>query len=390
MIKRVLGERLRGAASKFKVVSVTGPRQSGKTTLVRSVFPSLGYVSLEDLDTREFALKDPRGFLETYSGGKLIIDEIQRAPALFSYIQTIVDQKKTAGQFILTGSQNILLQENVSQTLAGRVAIVKLLPLSLEELKNTPYKLKTIENYIFTGFYPGIYDRKINPSEWYGNYIQTYIERDVRLVKNIGNLNTFQKFVKLCAGRNGRILNLSSLGNECGITHNTAKTWLSILEASYVVFLLGPYYRNFNKRIVKMPKMYFYDTGLVCALLGIQNKEQVATHYMKGNLFETLVLSEIIKNRLNRGREANCYYWRDKTGHEIDCILEMPGKILAFEMKSGRTFTDEFLDGLKYWNKLSGGDWKNSYLIYGGEQDQKRNPVKLVSWKNVSSILRKS
>ena len=340
---------------------------------------------MEDLDTRDFALHDPRGFLSTYDEG-VILDEAQRVPSLFSYIQTAVDKKGLAGQYILTGSQNILLLENVSQTLAGRVAILKLLPLSLEELKHTPYELKNLEQYIFTGFYPRIYDKKIEPTDWYHNYIQTYVERDVRLIKNIGDLNSFQKFVKMCAGRVGQILNLSSLGNECGITHNTAKSWLSILESSYIIFLLRPYYKNFNKRLIKMPKLYFYDTGLVCSLLGIQNASQLTTHYLKGSLFESLVLSEIIKERFNRGLEANCYYWRDKTGNEIDCIIEIADTLIQIEVKSGKTITDNFFNGLRYWKKLLGNKNTNSYLIYGGEETQKRTPAKILSWKDVPSV----
>ncbi len=321
MITRVISDKLKSLYRKFPVVSVVGPRQSGKTTLVKNVFPRLKYVSLEELDNREFALRDPRGFLSTYDNGA-IIDEAQRVPDLFSYIQTEVDKKDSPGQFILTGSQNILLHENVSQTLAGRVAILRLLPFSLEELKNTPYGSWQSDRYIYTGFYPRIYDKKINPADWYPNYIQTYVEKDVRLMKNISDLNTFQKFIKLCAGRTGQILNLSSLGNECGITHNTAKSWLSILEAGYIIFLLKPYHKNFNKRLIKMPKLYFYDTGLACFLLGIQNTSQLATHYLRGSLFESFVLSELIKERFNKGIEPNCYYWRDKTGNEIDCVIE--------------------------------------------------------------------
>lgn len=385
MIKRILSQKIKKLVSEFPVVSVVGPRQSGKTTLVKNVFPQFKYVSLEDLDTRGFALQDPRGFLSTYNKG-VIIDEAQRVPELFSYIQTVVDKKGSPGQFILTGSQNILLHEKVSQTLAGRVAIVKLLPFSLEELKGTVYELKNPEEYIYKGFYPRIYDKKIAPDDWYPNYIQTYIERDVRLIKNIGDLNTFQRFVKMCAGRIGQVLNLSSLGNDCGISHNTAKAWISILESSYIVFLVRPYYKNFNKRLVKMPKLYFYDTGLACSLLGIQKKEQVSTHYMKGGLFESFILSEIVKGKFSRGLEPNCYYWKDKSGNEIDCIMEIADTSLQIEIKSGKTIADDFFDGLRYWNKLANEKNRNPYLIYGGEEDQRRSLAYIVSWKNIPSI----
>lgn len=385
MLKRILSKKLKSLALKFPVVSVIGPRQSGKTTLVTGVFPDKKYVNLEDLDTREFALNDPRGFLAIYSKGA-IIDEAQRAPALFSYIQTTVDRSNKAGQFILTGSQNILLQENISQTLAGRAAILKLLPFSLEELEDTKYELASVEEYIFTGSYPRIYDKKINPRDWYPNYIQTYVERDVRLIKNILDLNAFQKFIKLCAGRIGQVLNLLSLGNDCGITHNTAKVWISILESTYIVFLLRPYHNNFNKRLIKMPKLYFYDTGLACSLLGIQNKQQLSTHYSGGSLFESFVLSEIIKHRFNRGLEPRCYYWRDRTGNEVDCIIEKNKSLLSIEVKFSKTIMDDLFNGLKYWSKVS----KSSslpYLIYGGKGRQKRSFGEVISWKNIGSIL---
>lgn len=386
MIKRIISEKLKKLALKFPVVSVIGPRQSGKTTLVKSVFPKSNYISLEDPDTREFASKDPRGFLATYNKS-VIIDEAQRVPELFSYIQTIVDKKKTAGQFILTGSQNILLHHHISQTLAGRVAILKLLPFSLQELEKSVYKLKQSEEYIIKGFYPRIYDKKIAPADWYPNYIQTYVERDLRLIKNISDLMTFQKFLKMCAGRIGQILNLSSLGNDCGITHNTAKDWISILESSYIIFLLKPYHKNFNKRLMKMPKLYFYDTGLACSLLGIQNKAQLNTHYLKGSLFESFILSEMFKNAFNKGIEPNYYYWRDKVGHEIDCIAEKADKTLQIEIKSGKTIADDYFAGLKYWAKLTKKGGKDSYLIYNGDENQKRTFANVVSWKNIASIL---
>lgn len=387
MVKRALAKKLKGLALKFPVVSIVGPRQSGKTTLVKSVFPDKEYVNLENLDTREFALNDPRGFLATYNKGA-IIDEAQRAPALFSYIQAAVDRSNKAGRFILTGSQNILLQENISQTLAGRVAILKLLPFSLEELKNTRYEPDSAEEYIFTGAYPRIYDKKIDPHDWYPNYIQTYIERDVRLIKNIPDLNTFQKFIKLCAGRIGQVLNLLSLGNDCGITHNTAKSWISVLESTYIVFLLRPYHKNFNKRLIKMPKLYFYDTGLACSLLGIENKKQLSTHYSGGSLFESFALSEIIKHRFNRGLEPRCYYLRDRTGNEVDCIMEKDKSLLSIEVKFSKTIADDFFNGLKYWSKVAGKTNSRPYLIYNGKEHQKRSFGEVISWKNISSLIK--
>src|SRR5690554_1085048 len=386
MIKRQMSDKIKYLAAKFPVVAVIGPRQSGKTTLVKNMFPEKNYVSLEDPDTREFALVDPRGFLAAYPEGA-VLDEVQRAPHLFSYLQTIVDEKGQAGFFVLTGSHNFLLYENLSQTLAGRVAILKLLPFSLVELRMVNYPMESYERYLFKGFYPRIYDKDIEPVDWYPSYIQTYIERDVRLIKNISDLNAFQRFLRLCAGRTGQILNLSSLGNDCGITHNTAKSWLSILEASYIVFLLQPHYANFNKRLVKSAKLYFYDPGLVCSLLGIENEQQLFTHYLKGGLFESFVISELIKHRLNQGLEPNCYYWRDSRGNEIDCLLETGGLLTPVEIKAGKTITPDYFTALQYWRKLAGEKARKSFVVYGGDGGQKRTQGNVVSWKDTTTII---
>jgi predicted AAA+ superfamily ATPase len=348
-------------------------------------FPNKAYVSLEEPDVREYAIGDPRGFLSDYPKGA-ILDEIQKAPQLFSYLQTIVDSKNKAGMFILIGSQHFLLQENISQTLAGRTAILKLLPFSLEELNRTSFNYDNYKKYIFRGFYPRIYDKRLNPRDWYLNYIQTYVERDLRLIKNISDLGIFQTFLKMCAARIGQLLNLSALANDCGITHNTAKSWISILELSFIIFLLRPHYKNFNKRLVKMPKLYFYDPGLACSLLGIENDKQLISHFMKGNLFETMMLSELMKYRCNRGLEPSYYFWRDKTGHEIDCIMEKQSKLIPIEIKSGKTASKEYFKDLNYWNKLSGSKPANSYVIYGGQDSQKRSAGLLLSWKDVNKI----
>ena len=284
MIERTLTSKMIALARKFQVITLTGPRQSGKTTLVRAAFPALPYTSLEEPDIRQFALTDPRGFLSNYPNGA-ILDEIQNVPELFSYIQGIVDNNSEI-QFILTGSSNFLLMEKISQTLAGRTAVLHLLPFSLKELEPSTWHY---ENLIFKGQYPRIYDRTLAPTDFYPSYIQTYVERDVRLVTNIGNTNSFIQFTRLCAGRIGQLLNYSSLANDAGISPNTAKAWLSILESSYILYRLQPYHRNFNKRLVKSPKLYFYDTGLACSLLGIRDEDQVSLHYLKGSLFENLI-----------------------------------------------------------------------------------------------------
>lgn len=387
MIKRSLSAKLKYLSKKFPVISITGPRQSGKTTLVKDIFSGYSYYSLEDPDTREYAQTDPRAFLTKPNKG-MIIDEIQRVPKLLSYIQTISDSSGKTGRFIITGSQNLLISQHISQTLAGRVAIITLLPFSVEELKTASFSLKNPYETIFKGMYPRIYDKKIKPLDWYPGYIQTYIERDIRSIKNISDLSSFQKFIKICAGRSGQVVNLSSIGNDCGITHNTAKAWLSILEASYIIFLLKPYHSNFNKRLIKMPKLYFYDTGLLCSLLGIKDSTGLETHYLRGSIFETFVLSEIQKSILNQGNMPECYYWRDKIGNEIDCIVDFAGKTIKIEIKSGKTIADDFFKGLKYWAKLSGSS-KDSYIVYAGNTGQKRSQADIVSWHDIASLLEK-
>ncbi len=385
MIKRKMHSKIIELAKKYPVVSIIGPRQSGKTTLVKYSFPEKNYVSLEDPDNREFAQTDPRGFLAAYPEGA-ILDEVQRTPDLFSYIQTTVDENNQPGFFILTGSNNYLLQENLSQTLAGRVAILTLLPLSMEELTAAEYEIDSLEDILFTGLYPRIFDQHIEPENWYSNYIQTYIERDVRLIKNISDLSTFQRFVKLCAGRIGHIINLSSLGNDCGITHNTAKAWISILEASFVVFLLQPHYKNFSKRLVKQPKLYFYDPGLASSLLGIENKLQLNTHYLKGGLFETFVLSELHKYRFNRGLKPHLYFWRDNQGNEIDCVLEVGDRLIPLEIKAGKTINKDFFKGLLYWQKIATEERKQGFVIYGGNSIQKREQGQVLSWQHLGKV----
>jgi uncharacterized protein len=383
MIARHLTNYLLDAVSKYPVIALTGPRQSGKTTLVKKIFPKKGYVSLEDIDHREFALNDPRGFLNQHEGG-LIIDEAQYAPSLFSYIQTRVDQNKKPGEFILTGSQNFLLLEKISQSLAGRAAISHLLPLTYQELKTSPCDFKDVSELLFKGGYPRIYDQDLNPTDWYKNYVRTYVERDVRQIKNISDLSKFQLFIKLCAGRIGQLLNLSSLATEVGVDQRTIRSWLSVLEASFLIFLLKPHHQNFNKRLVKQPKLYFCDTGLACYLLGIEKNEEVSTHYARGSLFENFIITELLKKRLNQGKDPNLYFWRDNHGHEVDIILSQGNKLIPVEVKSGATITPDFLKNITYWTGLSGEG--QAYLIYGGELNQKRSAVTILSWKDMDEM----
>lgn len=386
MINRTLEKKLLQLWEQFPVITLTGPRQSGKTTLVKHAFKGMDYVSLEDPDNREFAHEDPRGFLATYDKGA-IIDEAQRAPELFSYIQTVIDNKNRPGIYILTGSQNFLLSESISQTLSGRAAVLRLLPFSLAELAETSFEFASYTAALFKGFYPRIYDFGLDPLDWYPGYVQTYLERDVRLIKNITDLAVFQRFLRLCAARIGQVLNMSALALDCGISHNTVKEWLSLLETSYIIFLLKPHHQNFNKRLTKMPKLYFFDPGLACFLLGIENHGQLDTHYLRGGLFESMIVSEFFKYRLNHGREPNCYFWRDKTGHEIDCVLETGGNIIPVEIKSGETVKTSFFDGLKYWNKLSGQNPSQSVLIYGGEREEKRSNGLVLGWKHAARAM---
>ena len=381
MIERTLASKMLSLAEKFQVITLTGPRQSGKTTLVKATFPNMPYTSLEDPDIRQIALTDPRGFLSNYPAGA-ILDEIQHTPELFSYIQSLVDENRRI-HFILTGSSNFLLMEKISQTLAGRTAILHLLPFSLKELKpfNEPY-----EALIFKGQYPRIYDRSISPTDFYPSYIQTYIDRDVRLIKNIGNVNSFIQFTQLCAGRIGQPLNYASLANDAGVSPNTAKSWISVLESSYLLYRLQPYHHNFNKRLVKSSKLYFYDTGIACSLLGIREQNQVNSHYMKGSLFENLILNEFIKRNFNRGELHQPYFWQDNHGKEIDCVLENGARVTAVEIKSGKTMSTNYFDNLKYWRSLAASPENQEYVVYGGDQSMQTSAGSIISWRNLEHI----
>jgi predicted AAA+ superfamily ATPase len=369
----------------FPVVVITGPRQAGKTTLARHMFPDRLYVSLEDPDMLAFATDDPRRFLSQglpHQG--LVIDEAQNCPHLFSYLQSHVDSTGQSGQFILTGSQQFNMLEKITQSLAGRVGLLRLLPFSMSELKSHTLLAPELDVLLLQGGYPPVYAREVRASVWYANYVQTYLERDVRQMVQVNDLGLFQKFLKLCAGRCGQLLNITALGNECGISQTTARSWISILEASDIIFLLKPHYANFNKRLVKTPKLYFYDTGLCAWLLEIKTPEHMKHHFMRGALFEALIVSEFIKQRYQQGEISQLYFWRDKTGHEVDLILDEAGVLRPIEIKSSETIASDFYKNLHFFNQLSGGKPQDALLVYGGSQIQYRHEIKSVGWRDLA------
>jgi predicted AAA+ superfamily ATPase len=384
MIPRKAASKALQLAQQYPVLTITGPRQSGKTTLCRMIFGNKEYVSLEDVDERQFASNDPRGFLNRFPQGA-VIDEIQRVPDLLSYIQTVVDTKNQEGYFILTGSQQFELMEKISQSLAGRTALMRLLPFSMSEAYDLEKTPPSLDEALYTGFYPRIFDKQLNATEAMSFYVNTYVDRDLRLLINIKELSKFEIFLKLCAGRIGQIVNMSSLGNDCGINHATVKSWLSVLEASYVIKLMRPYYRNFNKRLIKSPKLYFLDCGLAAFLLDIQNPTQMATHPLKGALFESMVVSELLKYRFNKGQTDNLYYFRDNVGNEIDVICDHGIQLDAMEIKTGQTVAQDFFKGFVYLAKLT-DSIRNSYIIYGGDKDINQKGVHVISWLNLQKL----
>lgn len=379
MIERTLREKVLYLSTKYPFVLVTGPRQSGKSTLVRHTFPGYTYVSLEDPDNRSYAGEDPRGFISQYPD-KTIIDEVQRVPELLSYLQTHTDLAGNNGMYILTGSQNFQLLSSVNQSLAGRVAVLTLLPFSHVEMKDGGILPQTTDDEIFNGSYPRLYDRGLSANDYYPSYIDTYVERDVRSVKDIGNLSGFVRLIKLCAGRIGQLLNMSSLATECGVTIPTINSWLSVLQASYIIYLLQPDFRNFSKRLVKTPKLYFYDTGLACSLLEIKKASQVSTHYLRGGLFENMVISEFIKRSFNAGDRPSFTFWRDSNGNEVDLLMNQGNHTEAVEIKSGQTCGSDYFKNLKYWGNLSGEDKAHRRVIYGGSQYRITSEGALVPW----------
>ena len=381
-IRRQIAEIIKAQQSKFPVLALTGPRQSGKTTLLRELFSDYSYVSLENPHTRSFASDDPVGFLNQYPD-KVIFDEVQRVPSLFSYIQGRVDESRKMGQYILSGSQNFHLLTSITQTLAGRVALFKLLPLDFEELRAGYLLADTYTSAAVKGFYPAIFDRDIDPVVFYANYIQTYIEKDVTELLNIRDLKLFRTFLGLCAGRAAQLLNISAIANECDISQPTAKAWLSILESSYIVLLLQPYHQNFNKRLVKSPKLYFYDTGLLCHLLGIRTTDDLVENRLKGNIFENMILAEYQKKNHHLYLHQEYYFWQDSGGHEVDILVKKSRGFDIYEVKATETISSSLFSEMDRFEQISKSSNINKTLIYGGSENQERSKYQVLSWKNL-------
>lgn len=386
MIPRASFASLRRLARGFPVIALTGPRQSGKTTLAKACFSDKPYVSLENPDEREFAERDPRRFLERFAEGA-ILDEVQRCPALLSWLQGLVDERGRMGDFILTGSAQFDLLSGVTQSLAGRVGRIELLPLSAIELSAAEQLPGSLDEMLLRGGYPALYDRDLIPGDWFTNYVATYLERDVRQLITVRDLTQFQRFVKMCAARSGQMLNLTSLGADCGVSAVTARDWLSVLEASYLVMRLPPYHRNFGKRLVKTPKLYFLDVGLMAWLLGIREANSIETHALRGALFETYVLGELVKQRYNLGHPADLYFWRDNVGHEVDVLFETPDGLQAVEIKSGSTFAPDWPAGVRKWRAFAGNEALTPVIVFGGSGRYERESCLVKGWRELNDLV---
>ena len=389
MIKRTIENELHILKNEFPIVVINGPRQSGKTTISKMAFPDHSYVSLEDPEIRQLAEEDPKGFFDRFNGD-VIIDEAQNVPELFSYLQVLADASGKMGKYILTGSQNYLVLEKISQSLAGRIGIATLLPFSYEEISAYFNKEPAdVDTYLLKGSYPPIYDRNIRAYSFYSTYIETYVERDIRRVFNISDLSRFRKVLSLLAGRTGRLLNKQELAVESGVSHVTIENWISILEASYIIYRLPSWYKNFNKRVVKQPKLYFYDTGLAAYLLRIRDRDSLALHYARGNLFENMVISEFIKENLNQNKGYSFYFWRNNHKKEIDLVVDAGSKVEALEIKSSATFRKQYLSTLQYWSEISGVPFENLSLIFDGENEFAHKGIKIRNWRSIHNEFNK-
>ena len=379
MQPRIAEKTVRKFSRQFRALAIVGPRQSGKTTLVKKIFFRKPYVSLEDPDERMLATHDPRAFLNRYKNGA-VIDEAQRVPELFSYMQGIIDKKDKDGFYILTGSNNFLLQQSVSQTLAGRIGYIDLLPLCYKEITQFGKQDFSIEELLLNGSYPELYDKNRKPGAWYPAYIRTYIERDVKQIRNIENTILFNRFLQLCAGRTGQQLNVSALSIESGVDVKTVQAWLSILQSSYIIYLLPPYHKNFNKRIVKTPKLYFIDTGVACSLLGIRQAKELENSHFRGALFENYVIMELLKEKYNTASPSRFYYWKENNGLEIDLLIDAGKKTIPVEIKASSTFSESHIKNIQQWNKITG--MSGGLLLNNGEMDFNRtDKIRVSNWE---------
>lgn len=388
MFSRVLETVLQRYA-KFPAIALMGARQSGKTTLVRHAFPNHTFLSLDDDKNKAFAMEDPEHFLLTYENEHgVILDEFQYVPQLATAIKLQIDKKKRPGYFVLTGSQNFLMNKAITESLAGRVGILNLFPFSLQELIDNHVAGTNVHDVIFNGGYPRIYDEHILPTELYPSYIASYVQKDAGQFIDAQNIRTFNRFLQLCAGRVGQLCNASALAAETGISVPTANAWLSILEASYIIFFLEPHFQNFNKRLIKSPKLYFFDTGLACSLLRINSPEELRNSYFQGPLFECLIIADLYKQYCNLGMRPSVYFWRDKGGaHEVDAILQIKTKLHPVEIKAGTAIASDAFRGIDYWNDLAKADPRNAYLIYAGEEKQIRKQGNVMGWKDASTLI---
>ena len=383
MLHRNIVVKIRHELLGYPIIALTGARQSGKTRLLRTHFPEYTYLSLEDPDLKEFATRDTKGFLQKYND-KIIFDEVQNVPVLFSYLQGIVDLNQVMGQFILSGSQNFQLLENITQSLAGRVSIFRLFPPDISEMEAAHWMPDNLPEVITKGFYPAIYDRNLNPDRYYFNYLTTYIKRDISQLVNIQNDRLFNTFLKLCARRAGNILNISELAKDASISHTTARSWISLLETSFIIYLLPPYYNNYNKRLIKSPKLYFYDTGLLSYLSGVRNGDISPISPIWGQLFENMVVSDLVKQNYHHNTLKEFYYWRDSHGHEIDLLSEENDQLKTYEIKASTTLRSNMFEGLEYFRKISGVQDLSQNLIYGGIESQTRNDSQVIPWRDIS------
>ncbi|MDF1796663.1 MAG: ATP-binding protein [Coxiellaceae bacterium] len=385
MIPRIITPKFTQLASQYPAITLTGPRQSGKSTLCKQLFKNHEYISLEELDQRQFATEDPRGFLNQFKDKPLILDEIQRTPDLPSYLQSRIDSNPDlTGHYILTGSQQFEMVNNINQSLAGRTAILKLLPLAYDEIAHANTAID-LNHLLYNGGYPRIYDKKLNPTEALAYYLATYVERDIRQIKHINNLALFEKFLKLCASNVGQLINYSRIANDCGVDHKTIQSWLSVLQASYIVYELNPHHENFRKRLTKSSKLYFYDTGLACYLLGIRNTKQLDSHPLKGQLFENFIVVEFLKNCYNHGKQSNLYFYRDQSGNEVDLVIDNGAELVAVEIKSSQTLSSSSFKGLKHYHKVAGDRNTHRVLIYTGDKNHQIHDTHVFNYRDIKN-----